>query len=338
MLDYGNGYAAIRRDGSFENRPTHMDIWHPEYVSVKIVDGQKIYKNHNTKEVLHYADMIHLMDIIIDPLTLVADSRISIARKTFEESLVGREMFNTVMKKGTFLSGYLKFAGNLRKQTRDEVIEQWNKAYQGYTKIGATGLTEAGGEYVQLKVPFRDLQFMEQRNLSLYDTALIMGFKPGHLGSKEGESFNTLEQYNIEKMQYPIIPLARKIEQEFNYKLIGPSERIGKEKLFVKFDFKGLLQASVQDRKDLYQTLLSLGVMTQNDVLRLEDMNTFADGDNRLVQMGFTTLQNILDGKPSSLFPEGTANFTPKQIQEMERMWQRLEPQILEKRQNGNHE
>ena len=169
---------------------------------------------------------------------------------------------------------------------------------------------------------------MEQRNLTLADTALLMGFKPGHLGSKEGESFNTLEQYNIEKMQFPIIPIARKIEQEYNYKLFTPSERIGDERLFVKFDFKGLLQASAKDRMTFYDSMVSKGIMTPNDVLRLEDMNTFPEGDVRVMQMGFTTLQNVLEGKPASLFPPDSEGGKSMKY-DMDERWKRIKSELL---------
>jgi len=215
-------------------------------------------------------------------------------------------MYNKVMKKGTFLSGFLKFAKPFRnKEQLQEAIDAWNSTYAGSANAGSTAGLENGGEYVQLKVPFRELQFIEQMEMSVAEVGYMLSYKPGQLGVNKGESFSTLEQYSKEKMQSIIIPRARQREQEQNYKLL-PKRMQGE--YYFKTNFKGMLQGSVKDRNEFYTNMIDRAVMTPNDVLELEDMNTYADGDVRVMPMHYTTLDNIKEGKPASLFPNDKSN------------------------------
>lgn len=305
-IDYGNSFAKINRNLS--GMPTDMEIWHPRRVRVWMDDelGRKLYKNVHTGETVDYMDVLHYTEDMNDPELLVAESKTSVHRKALESVLLSREMYNKVMKKGTFLSGFLKFAKPFRnKEQLQEAIDAWNTTYGGYANAGSTAGLENGGEYVQLKVPFRELQFIEQMEMSVAEVGYMLSYKPGQLGVNKGESFSTLEQYSKEKMQSIIIPRARQREQEQNYKLL-PQRMKGE--YYFKTNFKGMLQGSIKDRNEFYTNMIDRAVMTPNHVLELEDMNTFPDGDIRVMPMHYTTLDNIKEGKPASLFPNDETN------------------------------
>ena len=68
------------------------------------------------------------------------------------------------------------------------------------------------------------------------------------------------------------------------------------DRFYFKFFVNGLARGDMQARGQWYATMRNIGVLTANDILRLEDMNTISaaeGGDLRTMQSGFTTLANI---------------------------------------------
>jgi HK97 family phage portal protein len=112
-------------------------------------------------------------------------------------------------------------------------------------------------------------------------------------------TFNNIEHQAIEVVVDSISPWAKRFEDEANYKLFGGSRWRG---LYTKMNMNALLRGDTKARMELYRGLVMIGVLSPNDVLRLEDMNTIGpDGDIHVMQEQMSTLEFIRnkEQKPS---------------------------------------
>lgn len=286
MLKWGNSYARIYRDDN--DRPVGYYIWHPRYVDIYSVDGVPYFYNWLLKEGVLYNDMFHMYETEVDPQTFKAIGRIKLAEATFEESLSYAAFRKAFIKNGTHLGYGVTFAGSVKQDQADVVEAKLEAKHGGISKGGSNIVLGQGAEIKPLGMPLKDAQMLETLEKQGIDIGMIFGFKPGQIGSKQGESFNSLEQYNIEFLQYPILPVAKVYMQEMNAKIFRTSEA---KTHCMEIDFNGMLQGSVKDRVELYKAMKP--ALTLNDILEREGMNTFKGGDVRIADLNTTTLENL---------------------------------------------
>jgi len=303
MYIYGNSYERIHRD-PYDGKVTAIELWHPGNVEVKEIEAhvpmkdgstrlvkEIWYKNHRTAESVPYTDMIHIMDEVENMEDLKAVSRFMVTRKAVSTDLRRRSMVDNMYKSGLFLAGWIKWAGKLSDSDANKLSDRIRKWYGGVKNTGKILALEHNAEFKQLDLPFKDWQFAELSDLSLQEAALIMGLKPGHLGNKDSESYNTLEQYNKELWQSPVNALVMKRQQEYNHKIFFENER---GVLFVHYDSTHVLMATAKERGELYRAMM--GAITPNEIREREGFNPIEGGDEPLVQLGFTTLSHTMKG------------------------------------------
>lgn len=105
---------------------------------------------------------------------------------------------------------------------------------------------------------------------------------------------SNIEHQSIEVVVDSILPWARRFEAEADFKLFGRQNR---QSFYTRMNLTTLLRGDVAARTNYYQALLQRGVLSINDVLRAEDLNTIGpDGEERLIQSQNVTLKSILDG------------------------------------------
>ncbi len=310
MYIYGNSYERVHRH-SATGKVTGIELWHPGNVEVKeveaVIDGvmhkEVMYKNHRTGDAVTHHDMIHIMDEVENMEDLKAVSRFMVCGKPISTDLRRRGMVDNMYKFGLFLAGWIKWPGRLDSKDALKLSDRIKKWYGGVKNAGKVLALEQGADFHQLTLPFKDWQFAELSDISLQEAALIMGLKPGHLGNKDSESYNTLEQYSKELWQSPVNPVIIKRQQEYNHKIFFPKKR---GKLYVHYDSTYVLMATAKERGELYRAMI--GSITVNEIREREGFNPIEGGDQPLVQLGFTTLDHTVagtnlkgeEGKPKS--------------------------------------
>lgn len=131
-----------------------------------------------------------------------------------------------------------------------------------------------------------DAQFLETRKFQVSEIARIFGLPPHMVGDVEKSTSwgSGIEQQGIGFVVYSLAPWLARWEQEVNSKLFpGP---LG-DRYFVKFNLNGLLRGDIKARFEAYQIAVQNGWMSPNDVLELEDMNTFEGGDVHLQPLNY---------------------------------------------------
>jgi len=80
---------------------------------------------------------------------------------------------------------------------------------------------------------------------------------------------------------------VKRIENELNNKLFTERER---KSMSVEFDMSSLLRADAETRSNYYSTMLRDGVMTINEVRKIEGLNPTKNGDTHFVPLNVIPL------------------------------------------------
>lgn len=306
VLGWGDGFEYIETSKD-NGRIKAFHLWHPNDVEVKRLDtGEKMYRNHLLGIEATPDQIIHTIDILLHPNHLRGTSRLTICREAVKENMNERQMVNIFYKTGLFLSAWLKWPGKLKDEDRQTLAEQFKQFWGGIRNAGKVLALEHNSELHQLSLPFKDWQFAERKGITTNEALIIFGLKPGNLGfSKEGESYNTLEQLNMERMQSPIMPLVINREQERSHKIFIGAER---GKVFEHIDSNGVYRGTSSELESIIKAMGP--AVTLNEIRKMRGLNTQEGLDVNLVQLGFGTLDQVKNGdnlkanKPQGRPPE----------------------------------
>ena len=156
-------------------------------------------------------------------------------------------------------------------------------------------LLEAGIEPVTaaaLRINPKDAQMIESKYFGIEEICRIFGVPPQLIGHTDKASSwaSSLEGMNQGFLTYSLRPTLVRVEQSIARKLLSPSER---QQYRPKFSVEGLLRADSNARANYYNLMVQNGIMSRNDVRRLEDLPAVNGADELTVQLNLTRLQNL---------------------------------------------
>ena len=179
-----------------------------------------------------------------------------------------------------------------------EIKDDFEKSYNTNLNSGKMMLTFGNYDYKNFGLTQQEMEFIEGRNLSAKDIALVMGV-PSPLIITENNSYNNYQTALLSLIQDTVIPLARRVESDLNEWLavsFGPGYRI-------EYDFDAIpaMQRNLQDISKHYVEMVKNAMMTPNEArerMKLEDMGPI--GDQLMISGGMYTLKEIVErvGEP----------------------------------------
>jgi len=124
----------------------------------------------------------------------------------------------------------------------------------------------------------------------------------------EHATFSNIEQQSLEYVRDCINPMSVRLEQAMYRDLLTEGER---GTYFFKFNTNALLRGDTATRASFYNTMRQTGIMSANDVRRLEDMDELPDeagGNDLHVNGNMITLANARQNIPrgAQLAAKGT--------------------------------
>lgn len=200
---------------------------------------------------------------------------------------------NNFFKSGGNLSGIIKAAATLNNEQKQQIREAWASAFDTNNNKVNVAVLPNGLDYQPISVNPEDAQLLESRMWSVYEIARFFCIPPSKLGVRENVSYNSLEQDQLIFVQQTVMPYTELIENEMNLKLFKPSQ-VGK--LSVEFDYVQLLKGDKKAEAEYYRTLITNGLMSQNEVRERLGLEPVENGDKYFMQLSYTTTDNIISG------------------------------------------
>lgn len=283
VLMSGNAVAYIERDKSDNLYALHY-----------LKDCTITYKS-STQEVIYTCQgqnysanqVIHLKRYSADGITGIgvlqqANEILDLARFTDRSA-------SRYFEQGGNLQGVITKHGMMTPQQAQDYKRSWREAY-GPDGSGVAVLS-GDMDYKPVQQSAANSQMLESRQYNVYDIARFFQMPPVLLGAESGT-------VNIEELQNMLVwqtlsPWIALIERELSRKLLNkPAERYYR----VNLDETYLLRGNIIAKSQWYQTMLSTGVMSPNEVRQELGYQRIEGLDDHVIP--YTDVdQNKLNGK-----------------------------------------
>ena len=283
----GNGYAYIERGEA--GQPIALRYLNPSEVTVNYNKNKNTlwYKVANLPVGrIEPINMIHLVKNTNDGVNGI--SIISYASRALGLANATEQQAKGFFENGCNLSGVLTVQGQLTAQQRKDIYSSWNQAFMN----GGNGLAVIPGnmQYQPITINAADAQMLESRKFNVQDIARFFGLSPVLLGDSSSSSFPTIEALQNDFLLHTLAPYIEMIEQEFNRKLVLPSEM----DLEIKLDEAYLLRTDKTAQAQYYTSMLDKGVFCINEVRRELGFTPIDGGDKHVIP--YTDLsQNVIN-------------------------------------------
>ncbi len=286
VLTWGNGYSEIIRDKKGD--PVELLLMKSEDVSPRS-DGRVITYNYLDRTAIDYTKILHIKGLCFDGVK--GKAPIQTAAESIGLGLAMQKYSNNFFKNGAKQSGVLTHPLPLSENARNGLRTSFNKNIKD--KEGGTMILDEGMKYQNISIPPDQQQLLQSKKFSVDDIARWFGIPPHLLFEESRSTFNNIAEQGISFVRYTLTQWVERWESELENKLLREEE---KEDHFFKFNMDSLMRGNAKDRFESYRAGLDLGVYSINEVRRLEELNSIEGGDQHLVQLNKTTINNLGDG------------------------------------------
>ena len=319
---WGNAFARISRGTG--GKIVALIPLRPDAVAVrKVADGSIRYRfvdNGRTFDV-GQDDMFHVRGFGGSPLGGL--STLAFGRHSFGIAMAQEEATGQMSRNGLRPSGVLttKDAKTLTKEQRDDIYKYVVEPLAGDNN-GKPMVLEAGLGWQSLALSAVDAQMIESRQFSVEDGCRWFGVPPHMVGHTAGNTHlgSSIEQQTLGWLIFGLRERIKRIEQAVMKQLLTAAERLT---ITVEINIEGLLRADSAGRAEFYSTMVQNGIMTRNEVRRLENLPPLPGGDQLTIQSnmipadklgtitstGEAAKRSIIDW----LFPEGLPSLKQKE-------------------------
>ena len=163
-----------------------------------------------------------------------------------------------------------------------EALNEFNSKYAGATKAGMLAALPPNTDIVDLSMSFADAEFISTMKFNSQMVAALFGVPPHMVGILEATKFNNVEQMMLDFKVSTLSAIGRLYRQELESKLLSTEERLSGTS--IEFNFNALLETDSTTRINNQKTLMQMGVMSINDVCKIEGYETYPEGDFHIMR------------------------------------------------------
>lgn len=283
VILYGNAYAYIERaaDG------TPINLVYCEHGSVNIIYNQK------SQEIFYQIPFVKRGKIeAINVIHLYKDSNngvegrslITYANQIIKLSQATDKAASKYYSSGCALQGALTIKG-ARKGAKEQARQAFAETHGD--KGSGLVILDDDMSYTPISSNANDSQMLEARTFNVQEIARFFNINPILLGDKDGASYNSIELANIEFVTHTLMPYIVMTEEEFNRKLVKPSET----NIRIDIDEKFLMMRGDMKTTSEYLTKLTAGgIMTINEARGQLGLSPVEGGDE--IIMPYTKIED----------------------------------------------
>ena len=283
----GNSFAYIAERDKL-GYPTRLDHYQPSEVRVMKGSNDVFYHIAPLGVIVPSRDVIHFKGYAPDgiegksPIALLRDEMENCANAT----ACSKELYKRDLRTAGVFSTDHKLGPEGIKNLFKSLGTMIRKAKTSATPI----ILEEGLKYLPIQLSPEDAQFVAMKLLSIDQVAVAFGVPPHKAGDLTRGTYSNNEQANIEFYNDCLRPRAEHFKEELNRKLFLESERA---EYYIDIDFHGLLRADTAARKDYYNAMFNIGVLSSNDIRALEDLPAYEGGDKYYVPVNLAPANGV---------------------------------------------
>ena len=253
-----------------------MRVLDPQKVTIKSVDGAPIYmiQGEDTAVVELTSDAILHIPLFALGSALRAPSPVEQHRTTLGLASATQLYSAKFYEQGAAPSAVIRIPGELTQDQADSLRNSFSRRHEGIEKMHKIAVLTGGADFQQMSMKISDMQLVETLHWGVESIARLMGV-PLHLLQYPGgnASYNSVEIVSIEWLRLGLGPLVARLEAGLQ-RLVP-----GADQTFIKFTLDGLLRPTTKERYDAYAIALNNGILSLNEIRRLEDRSDVPGGD-----------------------------------------------------------
>ena len=253
-----------------------MRVLDPQKVTIKSVDGAPIYmiQGDDTAVVELTSDAILHIPLFALGSALRAPSPVEQHRTTLGLASATQLYSAKFYEQGAAPSAVIRIPGELTQDQADSLRNSFSRRHEGIEKMHKIAVLTGGADFQQMSMKISDMQLVETLHWGVESIARLMGV-PLHLLQYPGgnASYNSVEIVSIEWLRLGLGPLVARLEAGLQ-RLVP-----GADQTFIKFTLDGLLRPTTKERYDAYAIALNNGILSLNEIRRLEDRSDVPGGD-----------------------------------------------------------
>ncbi len=287
QINYGNGVAEIQRDRM--GNPTAMHVIHPSRLYPKQdPDTGEYYigvRNDRAADTdLMPEDVFHITNWETDCTGFWGIGVINRASESIGTALGAEKNRANQFSANNVPAVVVETPKLMAPDDRVAFRKEWREVH---SEGGApVALLTNGATAKALNLNYRDMQHLELSYFSIEDVSRWYGIPVHMMAHLLKSSQNNIEHLSTEFVQFCLLIYGEHWEQEADNKLIMPDER---GQLDWEFQLRALTRGDNQARTARYQSAITLGWMTRNEVREEEGYNPLEGGDEPLVQGAMKT-------------------------------------------------
>ena len=332
QVNWGNAFAEIEFERPGDPTSDLVALWpiHPSRVKpVRPGDGDDlrgyrylVRNNDGTTVPMRANEMLHVPGVLSED-GIWGKGTVAHARESIGMGL-GTERHGATSVGSGNLPRAVLFSNSPMlkdKEARASFRAEWRQTH-GSPDSGELGILPGDAKLEPLSFNNRDSQFLESRVHNVREIARWYRVPVHMLGDLEKASYNSIEQLGLEFVAYSLLPWLRRWEKQISMKLIAPQDR---STVYVEHYLRGLLRGDLKSRMDAYKTALMVGIMTINEVRRLENLNSIGPAGNvHYVPLNMTTAERMESGDLPTPTGKGKAGDDKQGADEFTRSMSRL--------------
>ena len=282
---WGNGYAMIER-GS-RGKPRALWTLLPEDVTPRRHDGTgRLYYEHRSPtgepENLRAEDVLHVAGLSYDGVVGYGLIK-QIARENIGLGLAIASYAQSFFGNNAILGTILSSPTVLKKEQKEANLAAWNAAHQGPDKAFRSIMMDGGLKAEKLAVDNDSAQMLETMTFGVQDVARWTNVPPPLLMELSRATFSNITELGMWYVKFGLAPWFATYEQEFGRKLLTAAEH---KTHYVEYLSHALMRGDDKARAQYYATMIDRGIMSINEVRKLENLNSIGPaGDEHRVPM-----------------------------------------------------
>ena len=146
---------------------------------------------------------------------------------------------------------------------RQQLNDDLRQRFQGYDNAGRPLLLEGDFDWKEMGLSPRDMDFLQQKNVSAKDIALCFGVPSQLVGIPDQQTYANVQEARLALYEETIIPLAKRVESDFN-EWLAPMYG---EDISIAYDFESI-PAMVERRRRIYENVVAAvreGIISRNE-------------------------------------------------------------------------
>ena len=280
---YGDAFIYIEKDIITPKKLWVVDNTNAKLCNVNGIIWLDFYLNSKRftvkySEILHFTD-INLNNFLTSGAILKGKSKLDVALSSVKNSKNTNKLLDKYYHSGNLNSGIMETAETLSKDAKDAMKRHWEDSYGGIDNAGIA-ILDSGLKITNNTLSFKDMCIVELAKLNVEEISRVFGVPLHMLSNLDKSSFSNIEQQSLDFYQTSMQGLFTGIEEELTYKLYPYDKDI-----FTKFDFRASMRSDDESRSKYYKEMAMLGVLSQNDIRRLENENPIEGGDTYRVRL-----------------------------------------------------